>query len=117
MKPTYKRFSLSPAVLALMALLTGCHDKSVTAQLQEEVDKTAESLRTRTIELENLNKSCNTLAAQLRDFGSKKDEMAAETARSSATRKMLSDYRAALSKELAALTDAVAKYRREQVKP
>ncbi|MES2708642.1 MAG: hypothetical protein V4726_18755 [Verrucomicrobiota bacterium] len=117
MKKKHPPFYSLPAALGLMLVLTGCHDKSQTIQLQEEVEKTSELIRIQTIELDNVNKTCTGLGQQLRDFGSKKDELATSAARSTETLGRFTQYREALEKEVASLTEAVAKYRREQLKP
>ncbi|MDB6135581.1 MAG: hypothetical protein JWM59_3824 [Verrucomicrobiales bacterium] len=119
MKQNHTFLHSFPAVLSLLAFpLSGCHDKAQTARMQEEVDITLEKVNKQTAELEKIKKTCDALSARKQQSaGIRKDELAAAAGKSAQTLEKVVQYREALEKELAAVTDGVAKYRSAHLKP
>ncbi|RYD36596.1 MAG: hypothetical protein EOP86_05595 [Verrucomicrobiaceae bacterium] len=98
--------------------MSSCHDKAQTARMQEEVDIDLEKVRKQTAELDKIKKTCDAISARKQQStGMRKDELVAAAGKSTQTLEKVVQYREALEKELAAVTEEVAKYRRAHLKP
>ncbi len=119
MKQNHTFLHAFPAVLGLLAFpLAGCHDKSRTARMQEELEKTQEKVSSRTTEYDRIKKLCDSIGTQKQQFtGARRAELTAAAGKSTQTLEKVVQYREALEKELTAMTDGVAKYRSAQLKP
>ena len=119
MNQNHTIFHAFPAVLGLLAFpLAGCHDKAQTSRMQEEVDITLEKVNKQTAELDKIKKTCDAISARKQQStGMRKEELVAAAGKSSQTLEKVVHYREALEKELAAVTDGVAKYRRTYLRP
>ena len=116
MKPGHK-FILIPAVLGAMTLLTGCHDKAYTVELQDQVRSLEELVSADTLEIQRINNASQTLAQQARTLTAQRVAAEASSNRSRTTREQVTRYREAVETAFNEFSTALAKYRREQLVP
>lgn len=116
MKQNY-RFIFQTAALGSALLLTGCYDKARTVELQEELEKAGERSQFLEKQKTEISNACNDLGKQLSAIGAKKEELASNAAKSTNIRSELTQYRERLEKEVSGLSEQLAKYRANELKP
>lgn len=116
MKQNY-RFLIQAVTLGSALVLTGCYDKAHTVELQEELDKAGERIQFLEKQKTEISNACNELGKQLSSIGAKRDELASSASKSTNIRSELTQYRERLEKEVNTLSEQVAKYRANELKP